>query len=77
MKAIILYQMQDSLIILDIPKEWEDNADEFVTNHTLYEKDTCDYLLCNDCLCVVRAKIKDDAPSDKKYDFNFTTILEE
>ena len=45
MKAIIIDYTDGTLSILPIPKEWEDNAEEFVVEHPFYDDSTCHYMI--------------------------------
>ena len=45
MKAIILDYSDGTVNVLPIPKEWEDNADEFVQAHPFYSQDEQYYMI--------------------------------
>lgn len=45
MKALIFDYNDDSISILPIPKEWEDNADKYVEQHPAYNANHCLYMI--------------------------------
>lgn len=45
MKAVILDYTDASILLLTIPKEWEDNADEFVRSHPCYDDSCCYHMV--------------------------------
>lgn len=47
MKAIILDYCDGTIMLLPIPQEWENDADEFVRAHPCYD-DSCMYHMVND-----------------------------
>ncbi len=48
MKAIILDYRDGTINIMPIPKEWEENADEFIRAHPCYDESSCYYMIAQD-----------------------------
>ena len=77
MKAIIFDYEDGSLNVLPIPKEWEENADEFVESHPYYNKASCYYMTANNDEFPVYDIVEDGEDDDgvPTYDYIRRTTL--
>ena len=77
MKAIILDYTDYTINILPIPKEWEDNADDFVRAHPNYSEDEMYYMISPDDNVEVYDIVQDGEDTDGYpcYDYQIKTTL--
>ena len=48
MKAIILDYMDGSVLLVTIPKDWEEDPETFVRNLPAYDDSVCNYMIAKD-----------------------------
>lgn len=77
MKAILLDYSDGTINVLPIPKEWEDNADEFVQAHPCYVQDEMYYMISPDDEIEVYDIVQDGEDTDGYpcYDYQKRTTL--
>ena len=77
MKAIIIDYEDGSINVLPIPKDWEENADEFVESHPRYSDGSCYYMTTNDDEVPVYDIVEDGEDEDgmPTYDYIRRTTL--
>jgi len=76
MKALIIDYTDASLLLITIPKEWEDNAGEFVENLPCYSND-CEFIVTDKDTFEVYDIVQDgeDADGYATYDYEKATEL--
>ena len=77
MKAIILDYTDASLLLITIPKEWEDDASEFVESLPCYHDSSCYHMITDNDTFEVYNIVQDgeDADGYPTYDYEKVTEL--
>jgi len=76
MKAYIFDYTDGSILVLPIPKEWEENVDDFVTAHPCYDSSSC-YYMSTEHEVEVYEVVKDGEDEDGYpcYDYNHINTI--